>query len=345
MEHYAEWIEHFTNEIQNIKIVDDVSKHIEDFTNGIRDVKIVDDAPFYYEKSPPRNENNNYYHFKNINYDYDKCKTTFLNMTYDDLKVEGSYIFVYTPLKRKLNKCDLNIKKNKNTGRNVYNYNKTYSNVFYINNKLKITENITNRFVVFNKLSFYSMRNGNSIDICDDTNYEIRIESIIESYSKISKRVMPVHVYTSNPVICELMAFIISNYLRQNIFTHIPQECYNKYRNVFQIVIYYIKNLQSVHHIQSTEKYRVKTRSCVITTEKNMDVDDEDSSPSPLYTFNDQSIVIVDNNYNDLKPPKIIVNISKKSSNYHDIRQFFINPNDKIWDDFQTTCKFFKCKR
>ena len=159
---------------------------------------------------------------------------------------------------------------------------------------------------MFNKLLFYSMRNGNSIDICDDTNYGIRIESIIECILKISKRVMPVHVYTSNPVICELMVFIISNYLRQNIFTHIPQECYNKYRNVFQIVIYYIKNLQSVHHIQSTEKYCVKTRSCVITTEKNMDVDDEDSSPSPLYTFNDQSIVIVDNNYNDLKPPKII---------------------------------------
>ena len=75
-----------------------------------------------------------------------------------------------------------------------------------------------------------------------------------------------------------------------------------------------------------------------------MDVDDEDSSPSPLYTFNDQSIVIVDNNYNDLKSPKIIVNIPKKSINYHAIRQFFINPNDKIWDDFQTTCKFFKCK-
>ena len=67
----------------------------------------------------------------------------FLNMTYDDLKVEGSYIFVYVPLKRKLNKCNLNIKKNI-TGRNVYDYNKTYSNVFYINNKLKITENITN---------------------------------------------------------------------------------------------------------------------------------------------------------------------------------------------------------
>ena len=187
MEHYAEWMEHFTNEIQNIKIVDDVSKHIEDFTNEIRDVKIVDDAPFYYEKSPPRNENNNYYLFKNTNYDYDKCKPTFLNMTYDDLKVEGSYIFVYTPLKRKLNKCNLNIKKNKNTGRNVYNYNKTYSNVFYINNKLKITENITNRFVVFNTLSFYSMRNGNSIDICDDTNYGIRIESIIECILKNSK--------------------------------------------------------------------------------------------------------------------------------------------------------------
>ena len=122
------------------------------------------------------------------------------------------------------------------------------------------------------------------------------------------------------------MVFIISNYLKQNIFTHIPQESYNKYRNVFQIVIYYIKNLQSVHHIQSTEKYRVKTRSCVITTEKNMDVDDEDSSPSPLYIFNNQSIVIVDDNYNDyndyndLKPPKIIVNIPKKSVNYHDIR-------------------------
>ena len=328
---YTEGVFKHLHSLSSNNIMTDITidDFIKDFANQIQDIEIMDycgsDEPFYYEKSPNVNNNNNYYMIKNTNYEKHRFKKINLKLTMNDLLVDGNFIIVYAPFKRKLNKCYLNLKRrNTTTGRNIHRYNKMYSNVFYVNNKLKIIENISNRFIVFNKLTFSQIGINKSITITDDENCGLRIDSIVDCIRKISGKSIPAHVYTNNPIICELMVFIISKYLKRHMFLNIPQQCY--YRNKVQTLVFYVQNLSNIYDIQNTtNKYphHVKTRSCIIRN--NDDDDDDDDDASSLYTFTDQSIIIVDNNYNDVKSPRVIINIPKNSIN----PKYFANGGNK----------------
>lgn len=286
-----------------------------------KEISEIEERPFYYEKSLSDN-NISYYIVKNTNYEEHRFKTSYLKLTHNDLKVSGTFIYLYAPLKRKISKNNLN--KN-SSGRNIYRYDKKYSNIFYLNNKLKITECITNRYVVFNKLTFYS--NNKSENIYDDKNCGIRIESIISSILQISEKFIPPRIYTNNPIVCELMLFIMSKYLKPNMFRNITSQA--------RISIYYIKNIQNISKLQNNIKYRFKTRSCLINNRNEND----NISSSLLYTFTDQSIIIVDNNYNDEKFPKIIINIPQNSISKKE--DFFINPNHEIMKSISKGFSYF----
>ena len=108
----------------------DIHNYINNFADEIRDIEIMEEeevprdieimeeeeVPFYYEKSPDCDKNdNNHYIIRNTNYENHRFKKSYLKITPNDLKVTGSFIFVYAPLKRKLNKNNLKVVKKKNT--------------------------------------------------------------------------------------------------------------------------------------------------------------------------------------------------------------------------------------
>ena len=235
------------------------------------------------------------------NFEYHRTRSlSTISHSVSDIKIDGQYNFYLSPSKRKIDRADIgdNIP---NTGKLVFDYTDN-SNVFYMNNKLQIVNTVTNRYCQFNNVNIVS--NTLCKNISNPSG--ISLSTIREEFLTCCCQKMPVNVLTVDPIIYEVMYFIISNFVYRDIhFVDIPIRCYNKYSGLVQILIHYVTKCKE-------HGYNRKTHSCLIRNNKdcNTVVNSNNTRVTNIpYTFSDQYVVICDNNFNYTCPPIIKINI------------------------------------
>lgn len=280
------------------------------------------------------------------NYEIDRCKRSVLKIRGNDFFISGQFNFFYSPMKKKINKTKLLyassssnffIQKRKslkkigtlnindeydtnttynNSGRNIFQYT-SMSKLFYLDNKLKVINLISNRFAIISSLKLQSLfrdeyiinndsnNNDKKNDACE-TNIKtfiddgICVKSISEQLTSflINNRNchFPTNIFTNHPVICEIIVYILTEFVSK----HIPPQ---------KILVSFVKNCENLQYLMydNNEKFEYKTRTCLLNSNPyNNDIINKNIYNQP-YTFGDQNFIIWDNNYNYSK--KIYVNI------------------------------------
>ena len=274
-------------------------------------------------------ENTLSHYVKSSNYEYHRCKYKHLDIDNDDIYVDGNFIINYAPCKKKIDKKKLF--KRKNVGRSLIRY-KNGSALFFVNNKLKFIDVISNRVVMFNELTFKSHSETIKIKHCETG---INKKRILESFIRICNGKKPKNIFTKNVILCELMSFIISEYIHSNYFENEEGE------------------IICIHHISSdnfefnnnnniiNNKIKYKTHKILLNNNNNNnnndddddnDDNDDDNNNDNNYAFKDQSIVIIDNNYNYKLSPQISINIPKSIINKKIFRNRINNYNNNNYN-------------
>lgn len=244
-----------------------------------------------------------------------------------DIIVKGLFFYCISHSKRKINRTE----HDKNfEGRKLYFNYVDNINIFYLDNKLKIVNYITNRYIQINKLKLESIR---QFKIIQDKK-GLCLKMILDTFLSLCNIGMPVNIYTSDPIISELLCFLIHNYVdKDKHFKRIPSECFNKYLNTYQILVHYIK-CEKNQHMLSNKKYKKKTHSCLFKSSKKTNSIYNDYCSVP-YTFEDQNVKIVDNNFNHQCPPTIYINIPPSAIN----KNYFIKNKKNLKIKNIATCK------
>ena len=288
---------------------------------------------------------------RNSNYDF-KCKKGLLKQKSSDLYVNGIYNFHLSYSKKKINRKRNNI--HLPNGKLTYKYTKD-DNILYVNNKLKIINAVTNRFICFYYIEIEST-DGRKQQIVNKTG--IKIREIIDAFCNVANGHMPVNVYTKDPIIFELFFFIVNNYIYQDThFTHFYNASFNKNINKYQIYIQFIFKCSNVFQIHK-HKVSYKTHSCIMGKNTNRILDDNNNSGGVdnkwPYKFSDQSVIIVDNNINTVISPKIHINIPRAAihqdyfndekncrNNYWKRMDCFVKPNHVFLKHLGQTFNYF----
>ena len=311
--------------------------------------------PYFYQ--PPSKKDNiklfNRRILMNSNYEYFRFKTTpITNFTPSDLYVSATYLYVCAPIKKKMRQS---FKNRPRKGRNIYMY-ESSSNAFYIDNKFKITSQITNRFVVFNKVRITSKERNLTFDITEDDIFGVCIETLEKNLLNAMDSSAPVNIFTTDPIVAELCVFIFTTFLNKNklfikeIGKNFVPNCNLRPRPYcvdMQVLVHTFqdKSLEEIYRIKPGEYYQYKTRNCILPlrgSHPDDDIDDDDDNDdsdktrrNTFYNFYNENVIILDNNYN--KNQKIILNIPKNA-----IHKSFFNPIvDKNIPHFVNTDSFF----
>ena len=313
--------------------------YLSEFSNNIQNLEFMDiKKPYFYDSFDHENEDfkmsKNNYIIKNSNFEHHRTRWKKMKINNSDIIIFAKFIYVYAPFKRKLNRY---------VNQNSYKYNQ-FCNVFYLDNKLKIQDDISNRIVVFKKLEFISKAHNKKIILIEDSiNYGISINSIIYAIKKITDGICPVTVFTEHPIINELAVFIFTNYINKvTDFSFIPKDCFEKSK-IPRISFTYVNTNKNLLTIKGSNNYVFKTRKCILKyTDKNISCNNEINDP---YLLDKENIIIIDNNYNDNVSPKIIINIPVNAMIFdHEKGKYFINKEHNIFDNISKTFKYFNDK-
>ena len=232
---------------------------------------------------------------KNSDLEVHRNRNLELKIRKNDLIVCGTYQFSYSPLKRKLHKSvKLNSK-----GLSHYTYNKTSSR-FFLDNKLKVLKSVTNRFVDLKDLyitnDFLFSRDWKKIS----SKKSLRIEDIVDIiFNVIGDNVIPDNIYTNDPIICEILVFLFQNFI-------INQMKKEKHRKKIEVV-YFVNSITKNKFINS-KYYVVKKRSCPLN-QVNIKTEEMETDKQEHYSLQDQTLLIMDDNTNDVQSVKIKINL------------------------------------
>ena len=249
------------------------------------------------------------------NYEVDRCQHKKLPVKSTDVAIFGDFKLYFAPMKRKIDNKKLF--QQDLIGRNNYDYQRE-SDAFFVNNKLKVVDMITNRVVTAQKLTFRHY-DGRCINVQEE---KLNVNSIMTAFS--SPQFAPQNIFTNHPIVCELFHFLISNFYY--------------YSSDRKIVLHYVKNLRNNDNVFSTlqkRKFHFKSRAAI---PNNNHHHHHHSVYKKKYLFKDQSIVIVDDNNNDVSP-KVFINVPRKyvnskyfsrdpkEMNYFIKKKFFVHMN------------------
>ena len=292
------------------------------------------------KKKKKKNENISFLHdraIKSSNYDIDRHKYSKLPVKPTDICIDGLIRYRIAPMKRKIDNKKLF--HTKLSGRNYYNYDEK-SNMFFLDNKFKVINVISNRLIVVKKITFrnysgkilkisgYESNNNNNNRLC--------VKDILTNFLKICDGKLPRNIFTSHPIMNELFHFIITNFAKKETLFN---NCSNKM--VLQYVMNNNNNNKNVF-LNLRNKYQFKSRAIVF--ENNNDNDNNNyhmtrcntittttnsDSNNNNYIFNDQCLIIED--IIGKSTPKIFLNISPKHVNNKyfvgnlDDMEYFVN--------------------
>ena len=266
---------------------------------------------FYYQSAPLDNRKNggfrtlyNRYMIPSTNFEDNRANNHRVkNFTHSDLYVTATYIYYFAPLKRKLKRP---VKDRSYTGRNIYQYDHN-SNMFYVDNKFKFTEKITLRYVVFTEVEIFSKSKNQRVIFTQDANNGISIQTLVEKVLQITNGDPPANVFTNDPIISELCVFLFSFHLKKEMFNVTPSS-----RVEVKVLYIHKSDMEDVVKLHPESKeYTFKFRGCTLKNQDNNNNNKATISPKDncLYNYQDEPMIIVDNNYNHLHPPKIFLNI------------------------------------
>ena len=300
---------------------------------------------------------------KTTNYESHRFKTSQIaKISSSDLYVTAIYKYICAPNKRKLK---WPVKNRPYSGRNLYYY-KSTSNAFYLNNKLKFTNQITNRFVVFRKIEIVSKSKKHVIDDSNNNNSGgISITTLKKIFLYMSDRNIPVNIFTIDPIVAELCIFLFNSCLNKKNFNNnnnnnnndgCKKKSTKKKLEMLQVHIFQDKQMKDILQMEKSNKAKIpyKTRSCQIL-EDNISSDvicfdiGRKKQHDKFYTFEDESIIIIDNNF-DPKQKKIILNIPKDAIHkaYFDKRNndetisYFVNKESFFYKSLPRALNYFK---
>ena len=135
----------------------------------------------------------------NANYEFNRCSSTSsIALSPTDISASCLYTFCYSPSKRKIGK-----------EKRLFYYTPN-STVLYLDNKFKVVEYVTNRYVVVQQIRFTV---GNVYRILEMLN-GISIKNICDHFLFCCNAIIPANVITHDPIVCEVLSFAISNYIR-----------------------------------------------------------------------------------------------------------------------------------
>ena len=255
----------------------------------------------------------------NSNFENTRCRLFSSKIHVSDITIDGMFFYAISHSKKKINRTEHD-NQDFEGGKLYFNYVETV-NIFYLDNKLKVVNYITNRYIVIYKLKLESKT---QFKIIRDEN-GLCLKLILDTFLSLTDSVMPVNVYTNDPIISEIFSYLICNHVdKDKHFKNIPSECFNKRLDTYQILVHYVK-CEKNQHMLSNMKYPKKTHSCLFKSNKKTIYNNGYCCSVP-YTFDDQNVMILDNNFNHQCPPTIFINIPPSAIN----KNYFKRKNQKI---------------
>ena len=182
---------------------------------------------------------------KNIIYssNYEICRSKKIPFIRpNDLVIYGVSLYTFAPKKRRINN------KQRRIGRNYLGYNNN-SHCFFVDNKLKVVNLISNRCFVPQILVFCHF-NGKKIKI--ENKHGLSIELIINTFLQIcQEQKWPHNIFTDNEFICELFHYLLSS----NFFPYPHKDI-----KICHVLNSTFHSRKDVFHKLNTKKYKCKTR-------------------------------------------------------------------------------------
>ena len=206
-------------------------------------------------------------------------------------------------MKRKIHKS---VKSNGKGGVSHYEYDINASR-FFLDNKLKIVHRVTNRLIEIKKLYIGSefLFAGDWKEIMpssSSSNNSIQIKDLVNALWN-NLNTIPNNIYTNDPIICELVVFILQNFVIDQM------EREERERKQKIEVIYFVESVTKNHFLDS-KNYIVKKRSCPLTPIKREETSSKVFSEETRdYYLQDQTLLFIDDNTNNAGSTKVVLNL------------------------------------
>ena len=281
-----------------------------------------------YSNFPPRNNNI----IRNSSFELCRSINGMIKQQPSDIYIKGLYTYYISYSKKKINR---KLNKFKKGGKLTCTYEDSATNL-YLNNKLKVVNCVTNRLVKFQYIEISSSTSKKEII---SNLHGLSMKCILNICLTICNGSLPVNIYTNDPIIFELFFFLVDNFIYKDI--HFKSDLL---QNSCRIMIRFIAcdDLYLIH------KKKLPYKTHTVALKDSVDDNDHDHDNVSLsYTFSDQNVVIIDNNYNHLNSPKIFINIPRSAINKDYFSKddlthvYFLEPQHVVHKNIKNTLKYF----